>query len=66
VTTEVPLIWTAAGNVPLADLTHSVEWKISPEQIIFTESYYLKDLLVKQSSHVKVLIGASAEGAATI
>ncbi|OXE35707.1 MAG: hypothetical protein CGW95_12195 [Phenylobacterium zucineum] len=64
--TEQPLIWTSAGNLPLSELTHSVDWRVSPEQIIFTESYYLKDLLVKQSSHVKVLIGASAEGAATI
>lgn len=65
-TQDTPLIWTSIGNLPVADLRHEVEWKVSPEQIIFIESYYVGELLVKQSSHVKVLIGASAEGAATI
>ena len=59
---EAPLIHTAKGNLPLADLTHDVEWRISPEQIIFVETYRLGEEIVKQSSHVKVLIGATAEG----
>lgn len=63
---EQPLIWTTLGNLPVSDLTHKVDWRVSPEQIIFTESYYVGDVLVKQSSHVKVLIGAAAEGTATI
>jgi hypothetical protein len=63
--TDTPLIWTKHGNLPLANLTHAVEWTVSPEQIIFTEKYFQGEELVKQSSHVKVLIGAAAEGAAS-
>jgi len=63
---EQPLIWTTLGNVPVADLTHKVTWRVEPDLIVCTESYFLKDMLVKESSHVKVLVGAAAEGTATI
>lgn len=62
----LPAIFTTKGNVPLAGLEHKVEWLVSPERIIFTESYLLDGEVVKQSAHVKVLIGAAAVGEATI
>ena len=62
----IPLIQTTKGNLPLDTLRHSVEWKLSPEQIIFIESYFLGDELVKQSSHVHVLSGVESDGVAAI
>ena len=61
-----PIIYTTKGNIPIAGLEHQVDWRVSPEQIIFTETYLLDGEVVKQSSHVKVLIGAAAIGEATI
>jgi hypothetical protein len=63
---EAPLIYTTKGNIPLAGLDHSVEWRVTPEQIVFIETYRLHGEVVKQSAHVKVLIGAAAIGEATI
>lgn len=62
---DQPLIYTTKGNVPVSDLEHSVEWQVSPEQIIFVESYRLDGEVVKQSSHIKVLIGVAMTGEAT-
>ena len=61
-----PLIYTSKGNVPVSHLQHEVEWRVNPEQIVFIERYYLGEEVVKESSHVKLLSGASAEGAAAI
>lgn len=61
-----PLIWTTKGNVPVAHLQQQVEWRVDPDKIIFVERYYLGEELVKESSHVKLLEGVSAEGAASI
>lgn len=61
-----PLIFTTKGNIPLEGLEHQVAWKVTPEQIIFTETYLLGGEVVKQSSHVKVLIGAQSVGDTTI
>jgi len=63
---NIPLIHTTKGNIPLDTLQHSVEWKLSPEQIIFIESYFLGDELVKQSSHVRDLSGVESAGVAAI
>lgn len=61
-----PLIFTSKGNLPVADLKHEVEWRVTPEQIVFIEKYLLDGEVVKQSSHVKVLVGTAAEGASQI
>ena len=63
---DTPLIWTTKGNLPIADLKHDVQWRIEPDQIIFTESYLLDGEVVKQSSHVRVLTGVAMSGAAAI
>ena len=59
-----PLIWTSKGNIPMAGLVHQVAWDITPEQILFVESYLLDGEVVKQSSHVHILTGAQAIGEA--
>lgn len=65
-TIEIPLIWTSRGNLALAVLTHTVEWIVTAEQIIFIERYLLGSEVVKQSSHVHILTGAQALGEASI
>lgn len=57
-----PLIFTSKGNLPLADLRQEVAWDVSNDKIIFTESYFLGDECVKQSSHVKFLTGVAMSG----
>lgn len=61
-----PLMHTTKGNLLVSSLKQKVEWKYTEgQQVIFIESYYLDDELVKQSSHVYILTGApSASGEA--
>lgn len=61
-----PLIYTTKGNLPVASLRHEVEWRIEAAQIVFLETYFLGDEIVKQNAHVKVLTGASMAGEASI
>lgn len=63
---EIPLVWTTKGNIPLEKLQHLVEWEVTPEQIVFVESYALDGEIVKRSSHVKILVGAAGAGEASI
>jgi hypothetical protein len=64
--TDIPLIWTTKGNVPVAALRHEVEWRNSPDQIIFIERYYSGDEVVKESAHVQLLTGVSMSGEASL
>jgi hypothetical protein len=64
--TDIHLVWTTKGNLPVMDLEHQVEWRVEPDQIIFTESYLLDGEVVKQSSHVRVLTGVAMSGEASI
>lgn len=57
-----PLIFTTKGNLPVASLRHEVEWRITAENVVFIERYFLADEVVKESTHVKILVGASADG----
>lgn len=61
-----PLIFTTKGNVPISDLRQEVTWRVEPDQIHFIETYYLGDEVVKQSAHVKILSGASADAITSI
>jgi hypothetical protein len=50
---NVPLIHTTMGNVPIASLTHEVEWKVTDKVIVFTERYRAADgSTVRQDAHV--------------
>lgn len=60
----VPLVFTTKGNLPIRDLEHFTDWRVSPEQIIFTEGYRLNGEVVKQSTHVYLPSGAGALAAA--
>lgn len=51
--TETPLIHTARGNLPIASLSHSVEWRITDKIIHFTETYRdASGEIVRQDAHV--------------
>ncbi len=60
-----PLIFTTKGNIPLDSVTQVVEWRVSPDQIIFIEKYFLGEELVKESTHVKILTGVTMTGEAS-
>jgi hypothetical protein len=50
--TEVPLIWTSKGNLPVADLKRDVEWTFSPTGIVLKEIYTLGEEVVRSSADV--------------
>jgi hypothetical protein len=60
--TDAPLIFTTKGNLRVDTLTHEVAWRHSPGQVVFIERYYLDGEMVKASSHVCVLDGATSIG----
>jgi hypothetical protein len=49
--TNVPLIHTTKGNLPIADLTCKVFWSVTDEYVGFTEQYFYEDELVRSSFH---------------
>lgn len=51
----IPLIFTTEGNLPVSELELKVDWDITEESVVFTESYFLNNELVRQSKHVKLL-----------
>jgi hypothetical protein len=51
-TTEVPLIYTSKGNVPIDSLEYKTIWDDNENYISFTEQYFDGDELVKSSTHV--------------
>jgi hypothetical protein len=63
-TTEIPLIWTTKGNLPIADLEYKTEWFDHPEYMTFSEKYFLGEELVKSSVHVYSKIGMALGGVA--
>ena len=63
--TDEPLIHTTLGNVPVASLTHEVEWRFTEAVVHFTERYKTPDgTIVRQDSHVYAF-GADAISDAT-
>lgn len=60
---EIPLIFTTKGNIPVSELKQDVEWRFNAGCIVFIERYFLGDEMVKESSHAKLLSGVAAIGA---
>ena len=56
---EQPLIWTTKGNLPVADLQHSVHWEETDDYTKVIETYTLDGEVVKQSAHIRIKEGAS-------
>ena len=49
--TDIPLIFTTLGNIPVAALEYKTEWINDPKYIMFIEKWYLGEELVKSNSH---------------
>ncbi len=49
---DVPLIWTTKGNVPVEALTYIPRWTVTVEQVEFVEEFYLGAELVRRNVHI--------------
>lgn len=54
-TDEIPLIWTAKGNLPIAELEHEVKWERTDTYIKVVEIYRYQGEVVKEGAHVLML-----------
>lgn len=59
---DVPLIWTSKGNLPIADLVYAHRWEETDVYLKFVETYTLGDEVVKESAHVYIKKGAALAG----
>lgn len=50
--TDVPLIYTSKGNLPLYQLERTQEWIFSLGEIVFKEKYFYGDELVKEGADI--------------
>ena len=64
-TSQVPLIWTTKGNVPVDTLQLSTRWEITEDHIILVEEYteVATGEVVRSSSHIHVNKPPEAIGA---
>lgn len=49
--TDLPLIMTSKGNIPVDALRYETEWVTESHYIMFSERWYLGEELVKSNSH---------------
>jgi hypothetical protein len=56
---QVPLIWTAKGNLPIASLQYRHEWSENDNEICFVEEYSLDGEVVKRSVHLHLKQGCA-------
>ncbi|HNT63669.1 MAG TPA: hypothetical protein PKH90_12535 [Candidatus Desulfobacillus denitrificans] len=59
----VPLIHTALGNLPLAELEHVVRWEDRPDYTKMVETYLYRGEVVRESAHVFARRGLMTESA---
>lgn len=59
-----PLIYTAKGNLPIADLSYSTCWERTEDYVKFVETYKLGEEVVKESAHILALKPLSIEAIA--
>lgn len=55
----VPLIHTALGNLPIADLEHRVRWEDTPAYTKLIDTYLYNGEVVRESAHVLAKRGLS-------
>jgi len=48
---DLPVIFTALGNIPLDAMRYETEWSADIHYILFNERWFLDDVLVKSNSH---------------
>ena len=59
--TEVPLIYTTKGNVPIDTLESANEWEDTETYTKFIEIYKLNGEVVRQAAHVMMKNGQQME-----
>jgi hypothetical protein len=63
--TDIPLIYTKFGNLPIADLDYYCEWSETPDYVKFREWYLDKSgETVRESAHVLSRHGVAGDGVA--
>ena len=63
---DIPLIYTKRGNLPIADLTLETEWVIEDAFIKLVERYRAADdEVVRESAHVYSFAGVAGDGVAS-
>jgi hypothetical protein len=50
--TEIPLIYTSRGNLPIASLTRNVRWENTEDYVKFVETYTFEDEVVIENANV--------------
>ena len=64
--TQEPLIHTTLGNVPVASLTHEIEWKLTDATVQLFERYRnAEGTIVRQDAHIYAF-GANAPSEASL
>ena len=62
--TDVPLIYTSKGNLPVDSLQYLTQWEDAPDYMKFTEIYLLDGEIVKQNAHIYKKTGFFSEAVA--
>lgn len=57
----IPLIHTALGNLPIADLEHEVRWEDTPDYTKLIDIYRYRGQVVRESAHVLARRGLLTE-----
>jgi hypothetical protein len=58
----VPMIWTAKGNMPIADLQYRTEWTENDDEIGMAEIYEFEGEVVRRSVHIRKKQGLAMVG----
>lgn len=59
--TDIPLIYTTKGNLPINSLQYRHQWLEDVNTITFVEEYLLDEEVVKRNVHCKYKCGMNAE-----
>ena len=61
---NTPLIWTTKGNLPMDSLQYATRWEETDEYTKFIETYSLGDEVVRESVHILMKRGLTADAIA--
>lgn len=57
---DVPLIYTSKGNLPIKDLVYTHFWHEDENSVVLVEEYRLGEEVVKRNAHHKLKRGVDA------
>ena len=61
---QTPLIWTTLGNLPMASMQYATRWEETDEYTKLFETYSLDGQIVRESVHILLKSGLSADAIA--